>query len=462
MPSRLAAALRFLAHYSGAVLGLCAVALLWAGIYQFLSIDKERAEQRAVHDTANLARAFEEHIVRSIQAADQTLLSLRESYMRDPAHFDLPAWSRNIQLLPSVSIQIGLIDTDGHLLTNNTGPLTERIDLSDREHFQAQLHSTRDELFISKPVFGRVTKRSLIELTRRISAPDGSFAGVAVAAFDPQYLARFYESVDLGTRGSTVLVGLDGIVRARAALGNTVVGQSLAGSPLFESFATQSVGSRTDTSSIDGVERIYSYRAVAGYPLIVSVGMAKDEVLAGYNQRWLSYIEDGSALSVLLLAISMLIARQQRKSEKSAEHLRASEERYRSLMKTATDGIHIFDTDGNLVDASPSFYEMLGYPMGTKLHVSDWDAQWNNEDLKREIAQLLESPRSFDTRHRRRDGSIIDVEVSAHKFVLQGRTLLYNSARDITQRKTYETKLRESEAQYRRAAFEAARANSTK
>ena len=462
MPSRLAAALRFLAHYSGAVLGLCAVALLWAGIYQFLSIDEERAEQRAVHDTANLARAFEEHIVRSIQAADQTLLSLRESYMRDPAHFDLPAWSRNIQLLPSVSIQIGLIYTDGHLLTNNTGPLTERIDLSDREHFQAQLHSTHDELFISKPVFGRVTKRSLIELTRQISAPDGSFAGVAVAAFDPQYLARFYESVDLGTRGSTVLVGLDGIVRARAALGNTVVGQSLAGSPLFESFATQSVGSRTDTSSIDGVERIYSYRAVAGYPLIVSVGMAKDEVLAGYNQRWLSYIEDGSALSVLLLAISMLIARQQRKSEKSAEHLRASEERYRSLMKTATDGIHIFDTDGNLVDASPSFYEMLGYPMGTKLHVSDWDAQWNNEDLKREIAQLLESPRSFDTRHRRRDGSIIDVEVSAHKFVLQGRTLLYNSARDITQRKTYETKLRESEAQYRRAAFEAARANSTK
>ena len=462
MPSRLAAALRFLAHYSGAVLGLCAVALLWAGIYQFLSIDEERAEQRAVHDTANLARAFEEHIVRSIQAADQTLLSLRESYMRDPAHFDLPAWSRNIQLLPSVSIQIGLIDTDGHLLTNNTGPLTERIDLSDREHFQAQLHSTHDELFISKPVFGRVTKRSLIELTRQISAPDGSFAGVAVAAFDPQYLARFYESVDLGTRGSTVLVGLDGIVRARAALGNTVVGQSLAGSPLFESFATQSVGSRTDTSSIDGVERIYSYRAVAGYPLIVSVGMAKDEVLAGYNQRWLSYIEDGSALSVLLLAISMLIARQQRKSEKSAEHLRASEKRYRSLMKTATDGIHIFDTDGNLVDASPSFYEMLGYPVGTKLHVSDWDAQWNNEDLKREIAQLLESPRSFDTRHRRRDGSIIDVEVSAHKFVLQGRTLLYNSARDITQRKTYETKLRESEAQYRRAAFEAARANSTK
>jgi signal transduction histidine kinase len=57
---------------------------------------------------------------------------------------------------------------------------------------------------------------------------------------------------------------------------------------------------------------------------------------------------------------------------------------------------------------------------------------------------------------------VVDVELSAHRFVLQGRTLVYASTRDITQRKTYEAKLRESEEQYRRAAFEAARANSTK
>jgi signal transduction histidine kinase len=78
------------------------------------------------------------------------------------------------------------------------------------------------------------------------------------------------------------------------------------------------------------------------------------------------------------------------------------------------------------------------------------------------VALLLETPKSFDTRHRRKDGRVINVEISARKVILQGRILLYNSAHDITQRKTYEAKLRESEEQYRNAAFEAARANSTK
>jgi histidine kinase/DNA gyrase B/HSP90-like ATPase len=51
---RLPAVLRFLVHYSGAFLGLCAVVLLWGGIYQFLSADKEHAEQGAVGVSAEL------------------------------------------------------------------------------------------------------------------------------------------------------------------------------------------------------------------------------------------------------------------------------------------------------------------------------------------------------------------------------------------------------------------------
>src|SRR5579859_7501444 len=187
-----------------------------------------------------------------------------------------------------------------------------------------------------------------------------------------------------------------------------------------------------------------------------------DEVLAGYQERRRAYIEEGGALSGLLIAFSILITWHQLKSQKSRARLRASEERYRSLMQTATEGIHVVDAEGNLVEASPSFYEMLGYPVGTKLKISDWDVEFPSSEIPRMVALLLETPKSFDTRHRRKDGRVIDVEISARKVILQGRILLYNSAHDITQRKTYEAKLRESEEQYRNAAFEAARANSTK
>ena len=387
---------------------------------------------------------------------------MRDSYARDPEHFNFALWTRNSQLLRGPSVQVGIIDKNGRLRETTLDPNVEGTDFGDREYFRAHAASPHDELLISKPIAGRIGNTWSIHLTRRIDRPDGSFGGIVLVSLDPENLAHFYESVDLGAKGSIALVGFDGVVRARASHGNSFVGQSVSGSPVFATLAASKIGTFVDTSPIDGIERIYSQRVVEGYPLMVTVGLAKDEVLAGYYERRRSYIEEGGPLSVLLLAISSLIAWQQRKSQISRAHLRASEERYRLLMKTATDGIHIVDTEGNLVDANPSFYEMLGYPVGTKLKISDWDAQFSASEIPREVAHLLETPKSFDTRHRRKDGSIVDVEISARKVVLQGRTLLYNSAHDITQRKIYEAKLRESEEQYRHAAFEAARANSTK
>jgi Signal transduction histidine kinase len=46
--------------------------------------------------------------------------------------------------------------------------------------------------------------------------------------------------------------------------------------------------------------------------------------------------------------------------------------------------------------------------------------------------------RQFETQHRRKDGSIIDVEINAVQVVLEGRPLLFASARDITERKQNE------------------------
>ena len=69
--------------------------LIWGGIWLQLSQERVAAERGAIKETGNLALAFEENIVRSINAIDQVVLIVRDSYARDPARFDLQSWARD-------------------------------------------------------------------------------------------------------------------------------------------------------------------------------------------------------------------------------------------------------------------------------------------------------------------------------------------------------------------------------
>jgi diguanylate cyclase (GGDEF)-like protein/PAS domain S-box-containing protein len=136
-----------------------------------------------------------------------------------------------------------------------------------------------------------------------------------------------------------------------------------------------------------------------------------------------------------------------------AEHaLSDAVTRYQTLMATASDAIHILDQDGDLVQFSQSFLDMLGYTLeeAACLNVRDWEAQVPAHRLAESINVLMREPGTFETKHRRKDGSILEVEISAKSVMLSGRRYLYASARDISRRKKAEEALRESEERSRR------------
>jgi diguanylate cyclase (GGDEF)-like protein/PAS domain S-box-containing protein len=119
--------------------------------------------------------------------------------------------------------------------------------------------------------------------------------------------------------------------------------------------------------------------------------------------------------------------------------------RHDALMSSAMEGIHILDINGNIVEANETFCNMLGYDKNevASLNVADWDAQWSKEELMERLRWLVrENSTLFQTRHRRKDGSIIDVEISTTGAEINGALYLYASSRDITDRKKAEEAMR--------------------
>ncbi|MCK9356361.1 MAG: PAS domain S-box protein [Dehalococcoidia bacterium] len=137
---------------------------------------------------------------------------------------------------------------------------------------------------------------------------------------------------------------------------------------------------------------------------------------------------------------------------KRAEQALADElTRRRILVEQSRDGIVVLDQDGRAVETNRRFAEMLGYTPEEvlQLHVRDWDVPTPPDRLQEMIRTVDESGDHFETQHRRKDGTVYDVEISTNAAVFSGRKLIFCVCRDITKRKRAEQALRESELRFR-------------
>lgn len=128
-----------------------------------------------------------------------------------------------------------------------------------------------------------------------------------------------------------------------------------------------------------------------------------------------------------------------------------------ALLRNASDGICIMDIDGNIVEVSESFCAMLGYQRHEMLgmHVSAWDAKFVGDELEQIVSLVFAGKvrTQFETRHRHKDGRILDVEVSAYPVDLDGSPVLFTSTRDISERFRLDNILRLKE-RYQRALLD--------
>ena len=280
--------------------------------------------------------------------------------------------------------------------------------------------------------------------------PD-DFFGMSAAAIDKSY-AQLHK---------TLLPTAETLIRARIARAENTLRYSVGiAFLLFLAVAYFSIGTcRAIIVNIRSLVR--SAHAFAGGDLSERINLGVRDELGQVGD---SFNEMAEEFSVLLKGSHENEARLQDLSEHLEERVKKRTielelaqqltesllRRNQALMTTSMDGIHVMDMQGNILAANDAFCRMLGYTQKevSGLNVAGWDVQWPVEELRAKFRGLIGRSAMFETLYRRKDGTLINAEISASGVELEGQYFIYASSRDITGRKKAEEELRVAAAAF--------------
>ena len=159
------------------------VLILLTGWHAYALIDQSRQRElaSAEQDLGNLTRLTEEHAIRTLRSADQVIRFVQSRYLELGNRLDLKDLTARGVIDNEIFNQVGIIDAKGIYILSNL-PIASHVDLSDREHFKVHVASDAVGLFVSQPVLGRASGKWSIQMTRRITLPNGDFGGVVVVS----------------------------------------------------------------------------------------------------------------------------------------------------------------------------------------------------------------------------------------------------------------------------------------
>ncbi|MEB3267985.1 MAG: PAS domain S-box protein [Leptolyngbya sp.] len=212
-----------------------------------------------------------------------------------------------------------------------------------------------------------------------------------------------------------------------------------------------------------GLETVQRWRQVAPQvPVVVMTGMnGPDLGLASLRQGAQDYIDKGEVTgSLLVRSLRYAIERAKNQAFRQADEQRLRQlvadrtaqlenqlAQRQALFEALPDAVMVVDADGQVVEANDRLAQLLGCTREALRgsHISHWDVDWSAQAMA-QAAATEQGQWSFETQHRRPDGTDYAVEVWASRFWWQAQPYYLCLCRDISDRKRVETALAQSEA----------------
>ena len=399
---------------------------------------------------ANLVSTLEQGLAWSLDSYDKSLEGVVREVSR-PEVWALPPALRSRVVFDSSLRARGagdvlVLDAQGSVVMESGSLAPRRVNLADRDYFLAFREHGKQGPFFGKPVLSRVTGLYILPISRAYFQPDGSFAGVVVGAIRLSFFNELFGSLDLGSNSGINLFRQDGVVISRFPYGDADVGKTIAGTPNLLRFQTEGSGSFVGKAALDGAERLYTFRTVGNYPLIVNVAQATETIAA----KWTRNAQVLGSFAALLMAgcliLAVLFVRELRLRQQVAVRLAEAEHDLRTTLDNAPSMIAYWDAGMRNRFANRATLEEFGtYPTPVRgRHISELlsEARYAASKPYYDLA-LSGAPQRFERTDEGPDGlprhSIVSYlpDTDARGVV----TGLFVQVTDITERKRMENEL---------------------
>lgn len=192
-----------------------------------------------------------------------------------------------------------IYDRDGNWLFSSTSPNSLLFNSSDRVYFAHHRDDASRDIFIGPPIQHRSTKEWVITISRRLNDRQGGFNGVVAATLGIRNFLDLYGKIDVGDHGAISLTYATGQLLVRYPFREQDMGRDFSRSSDFQKyFLGRASGTASFTSSLDGVERLYTFRKSESFSLITTVALGKEEAMRTWRfEALLSLV----VLTVLIL-----------------------------------------------------------------------------------------------------------------------------------------------------------------
>ena len=323
-----------LGFYGKMLILLCTFAfLLCAGAFYASELLSEREfdlqTERINILNRNNVRFAEESIREMLSQAD-LVLRLIKSEMETMGYISAERQALLKSLRDSQSIdQIAVADSEGNLIFSAV-PLQAPLNILHREHFQAQIALDTQKLYIAAPWISRATGTPNVFFSRRINDPQGKFAGIVALSLKQDYLDSLFKKLELGESNFITMVRRDGALLMRSPFINTAeikpdkYTKNHAGFNLINQGATSGTFVITAERSLEGVDRMNAFKLMPDYPLVIMVGVTKEEALRDAFQLEKTYHLIARVVSLFVLLTFLIIGgllRKQFTASKELEYL---------------------------------------------------------------------------------------------------------------------------------------------